>query len=167
MVNISLEKTIEVANSKNMTKHSSLLNIIDFWLFDKWIITFWACLFWSWWCECCSRYQKNSITNSIWLCSSYVKHHCMVHQTNFVVQALFKLNMVCRLENLIQTLYAHFNNGPKRHLELSKLVKIIETYGNKLSKMSKQGGFLYWNLQIRWWVNTTPHFNGQDDFGLY
>jgi hypothetical protein len=73
----------------------------------------------------------------------------MAHQTNFIVQALFKLNMVCRLENLIQTLYAHFNNSLKRHLELNKLVKIIETYGNKLLKMSKQGGFLYWNLQKR------------------
>lgn len=73
----------------------------------------------------------------------------MSHQTNFVVQALFKLNVVCRLENLIQTLYAHFSNSPKRHLELNKLVKIIETYGNKLLKMSKQGGFLYWNLQRR------------------
>ncbi len=91
----------------------------------------------------------------------------MAHQTNFVVQALFKLNMVCKLENLIQTLYAHFRNSPKRHLELSMLVKIIETYGNKLLKMSKQGGFLYWNLQRSWWVNTTPHFNGQDGFGLY
>jgi hypothetical protein len=73
----------------------------------------------------------------------------MAHQTNFVVQVLFKLNMVCRLKNLIQTLYAHFSNNPKRHLELSNLVKIIETYSNKLLKMSKQGGFLYWNLQKR------------------
>jgi hypothetical protein len=73
----------------------------------------------------------------------------MTHQTNFVVQAFFKLNMVCRLENLIQALYAHFSNSPKRHLEFSKLVKITITYGNKILKMSKQGGFLYWNLQRR------------------
>jgi hypothetical protein len=73
----------------------------------------------------------------------------MAHQTNFVVQALFKLKMVCRSKNLIQTLYAHFSSSPKRHLELSNLVKIIETYGNKLLKMSTQGGFLYWNLQRR------------------
>ncbi len=30
MVNISLERMIEVANSKNMTKDSLLLNIVDF-----------------------------------------------------------------------------------------------------------------------------------------
>jgi hypothetical protein len=35
MANISLERVIEVANSKNMTKDSSLLNIIDFWWFDR------------------------------------------------------------------------------------------------------------------------------------
>lgn len=35
MVNISLERVIEVANSKNMTKDSLVLNIIDFWWFDR------------------------------------------------------------------------------------------------------------------------------------
>jgi hypothetical protein len=35
MVNISLERVIEVDNSKNLTKDSLLLNIIDFWWFDR------------------------------------------------------------------------------------------------------------------------------------
>jgi hypothetical protein len=50
------------------------------------------------------------------------------------MQALFKLNMVCRLENLFQTLYAYFNESPKKHLEFNKLVEIMETQGNKLLK---------------------------------
>lgn len=56
------------------------------------------------------------------------------------MQALFKLNMVCRLENLFQTLYAYFSESPKKHLEFNKLVEIMETQGNKLLK----------NVKIRW-----------------
>lgn len=40
--------------------------------------------------------------------------------------------MVCRLENLLQTLYDDFNKSPKKQLELSKLIGIMETQGNKL-----------------------------------
>jgi hypothetical protein len=35
MVNISLERVIEMANLKNMTKDSLLLNIIGFWWFYR------------------------------------------------------------------------------------------------------------------------------------
>jgi uncharacterized protein YaaR (DUF327 family) len=44
------------------------------------------------------------------------------------------------LENLLQTLLAYFNKNPKKHLELSKLVKIMKTKGNKLSK----------NIETKW-----------------
>jgi hypothetical protein len=50
------------------------------------------------------------------------------------MQALFKLNMVCKLENLFQSLYAYFIESPKKHLEFNKLVEIMETQGNKLLK---------------------------------
>jgi hypothetical protein len=46
--------------------------------------------------------------------------------------------MVCRLENLLQTLYDDFNKSPKKQLELSKLIGIMETQGNKLFKNVKK-----------------------------
>jgi hypothetical protein len=41
------------------------------------------------------------------------------------------------LENLIQTPLTYFNKDPKKHLELSKLVKTMKTKGNKLWKNIK------------------------------
>jgi hypothetical protein len=52
--------------------------------------------------------------------------HYMAHWINLAMQTLFKLNMVNRLEDLLQTLYAYFNMNPRMHLELSKLVEIME-----------------------------------------
>jgi hypothetical protein len=50
--------------------------------------------------------------------------------------------MVSKLENLLQTLelYVYFCKSPKRHLEVSQLVEILETKGNKILK----------NLNKRW-----------------
>jgi hypothetical protein len=93
--------------------------------------------FWSWQCECFSRCQDwTYVTSSIGLCSS----HCMTHQTNVVIQALSKLNMICRLENLLQTLYAYSNKSFNRHLKLNKHLEIMEIQGNKLLK----------NVKTRW-----------------
>jgi len=55
----------------------------------------------------------------------------MVHHINLIVQVLSKLNMVNKLESLFQTLYAYFYKSPKRHLELIKVVKIMEIKGNR------------------------------------
>ncbi len=55
----------------------------------------------------------------------------MVHHTNLVVQVLSKLNMVNKLENWFQTLYAYFYKSPRTHLELTKVVKIMEIKGNR------------------------------------
>jgi len=63
----------------------------------------------------------------------------MAHQIDHVLQVLFKLNMVCRLE-LASNFTCLFQSKPKRHLELSKLVEIMETYNNKLLK----------NVKTRW-----------------
>jgi hypothetical protein len=41
---------------------------------------------------------------------------------------------------LFQALLAYFNKNPKKHLEFSKLVKILKTKGNKLSK----------NIKMKW-----------------
>jgi hypothetical protein len=60
----------------------------------------------------------------------YVLHmqgiHYMAHRTNLAMQTLFKLNMVNRLENLLQTLYVNFSMNLIMCLELNKLVEIME-----------------------------------------
>jgi hypothetical protein len=50
----------------------------------------------------------------------------MAHRTNLAIQTLFKLNIVNRLENLLQTLYAYFSMSLIMHLEFNKLVEIME-----------------------------------------
>jgi hypothetical protein len=37
-----------------------------------------------------------------------------IHWINLAKQPLFKLNMVCKLENLLQTLYDDFNKSFKK-----------------------------------------------------
>jgi len=66
--------------------------------------------------------------------------HYMAHQANLATKALSKFNVVYRLENLFQTLYAYFNENPNRHLKFNKLVKIMEIQGNKLIN----------NVKTRW-----------------
>jgi hypothetical protein len=44
--------------------------------------------------------------------------------------ALFSI--VCIVWHIIQTLYAYFAHSPEQHLEFTKLVKIVETKGNKI-----------------------------------
>jgi hypothetical protein len=78
-----------------------------------------------------SRFKgsKTKVTHQIQV--DYVPHmqgiRCMAHRTNLVMQTLFKLNIVFNLENLFQTLYPYFSESTKRHLELKKLVEIMET----------------------------------------
>jgi len=58
--------------------------------------------------------------------------HCMAHWSNLVVQTLSNLPLVFCIENLLQYLYGYFNHSPKRHMEFTKLAKIMETKGNKM-----------------------------------
>jgi hypothetical protein len=46
--------------------------------------------------------------------------HCVAHRTNLVVQTLSHLQMVSRIESLLQTLYNYFSKSFKRHLECMK-----------------------------------------------
>ncbi len=50
-------------------------------------------------------------------------HHCMVHKTNYVMQAFSNLLMVSKLEDLLQFMYAHYLGSPKCHLESLSLSK--------------------------------------------
>ncbi len=54
-----------------------------------------------------------------------IKVHCMVHRTNLAVQTLLGLPLMIKLENLLQTLHSYFAHSPKRHLEFTKLAKLM------------------------------------------
>jgi hypothetical protein len=66
----------------------------------------------------------------------------MAHQTNFEIQTLSSLPLVFRIENLLQCLYDYFNHIPKRHLEFTKLVMIMEFKGTIIFKTLNQDGSL-------------------------
>ncbi len=57
---------------------------------------------------------------------------CMAHHMNLVVQTLSTIPLVKCIESLLQTLHTYFVHSPKRHLEFTKLAKIMETKGNKI-----------------------------------
>jgi len=61
----------------------------------------------------------------------------MVHSTNFAVQTLSHLPMVKRTKSLLSTFYNYFYKSPKKHLEFTKLAKIMETRGVKILKNIK------------------------------
>jgi hypothetical protein len=58
--------------------------------------------------------------------------HYMSHQTNVAVQALSNLPLVSKNETLFQALHSYFTSSPKRYLEFTKLIKIVETSGLKI-----------------------------------
>ncbi len=62
-----------------------------------------------------------------------IRMHYMAHWMNLVVQTLLVFPLVKHIENLfIQTLQAYFAHYTKRHLEFTKLTKIMEIKGNKI-----------------------------------
>ncbi len=61
--------------------------------------------------------------------------HCIPHDTN-----PFNLPLNSCIKNLLQCLYGYFNHSPKKHLEFTKLVEIMEIEGNKI----------LWNIKTRW-----------------
>ncbi len=58
--------------------------------------------------------------------------HCIVHRTNLVVLTLSDLLIVVKIETLLVGVYKYFNHNPKRNLEKSKLVGVMETKGLKI-----------------------------------
>ena len=51
----------------------------------------------------------------------------MSHKTNLAVQALSNLSLVSKIETLFQALHSYFTSSPKRYLEFTKFIKIVET----------------------------------------
>jgi hypothetical protein len=69
----------------------------------------------------------------------------MAHQTNLVLQTLSNLPLIFHIENLLQCLYGYFSYNPKKHLEFTKLIKIMEIKGKIL-----------WNIKTRWIFMINP-----------
>ncbi len=70
----------------------------------------------------------------------FIGIHCMPHIMNLAMQSLFTMPMISKLENFLQMLYGYFSTSPKRHLEFTKLVEIVETKGLKVIQ----------NVKTRW-----------------
>jgi hypothetical protein len=58
--------------------------------------------------------------------------NCIAHSYNLVAQTFSKLSLVAKIEVLLQSMYVYFTHSPKRHMELTKLVEILETKGGKI-----------------------------------
>jgi hypothetical protein len=72
--------------------------------------------------------------------------HCMAHHTNLVVQALSSLSLVSKIERLFTYMHNYFTHNPKRHLETSKLVELLECKGNKILE----------NIKTHWILLLSP-----------
>jgi hypothetical protein len=66
--------------------------------------------------------------------------HCMVHRCNLAFKTLSTLGIVSSIEDLLQSCHAYFAHSPKKHLEFTKLISMMET---KWFKMLK-------NVETRW-----------------
>ncbi len=61
----------------------------------------------------------------------------MAHKTNLVIQILFHLLMVNKIEGFLSTLYIYFCKSCKRHLDFTKFAKIMEIKKAKILKNVK------------------------------
>jgi hypothetical protein len=61
----------------------------------------------------------------------------MTHIINLVIQGLFTMLMVSKLEDLLQTFYGYFSSSPNHHFQFTKLVAIVKIKGPKIN----------WNLK--------------------
>ena len=62
------------------------------------------------------------------------------------MQCLSDLEMVARIETLLAALHKYFSKSPKRHLELQKLVELLESKGKKILQ----------NVKTRWISMLSP-----------
>ncbi len=58
---------------------------------------------------------------------NYIAHRC-----NLAAQTFSKLSLVAKIEVLLQFMYVYFTHSFKKHMELTKLVEILETKGGKI-----------------------------------
>jgi hypothetical protein len=72
--------------------------------------------------------------------------HCIAHRISLVVQALNFLNLVNKIERLFTYMHNYFTHNPKRHLETSKLVELLECKGDKILE----------NIKTHWILMLSP-----------
>ena len=63
--------------------------------------------------------------------------HCSNHKTNLAMHVVSKTAIVSKGESLLSALHTYFSKSPKKCLEFSKLVEIMETKGLKILKHCK------------------------------
>lgn len=73
-------------------------------------------------------------------CPFLIWIHCMAHWCNLDVENLSSLTLVVKIEALLASIYTYYIQSPKRHLECTKLVEIIESRGLKILR----------NIQTQW-----------------
>jgi hypothetical protein len=78
--------------------------------------------------------------------------HCMAHTTNLAIQTLSHLQIVNKIEGLLQTLYNYLSKSFKKNLKLPKLAKLMKTQGGKILKNLKTHWtsmlFLIWHAMV-------------------
>ncbi len=52
------------------------------------------------------------------------------HHTNFIMQTLFKMGIMGKIENVLQSFYDYFFHRPERTQEFVELANVVETKGN-------------------------------------
>ena len=63
--------------------------------------------------------------------------HCRSHKTNVAMHVVSKIAIVSKGVALFSTLHAYFSKSPKKSMEFSKLVEIMETKGSEILKHCK------------------------------
>ena len=66
--------------------------------------------------------------------------HDFAHSTNLAVEAMSGLPFLQKSKGLCKRLYSYFLESPKRHLEFTKLAKVVETEGLNMLR----------HVQTRW-----------------
>jgi hypothetical protein len=65
---------------------------------------------------------------------------------NLAVEALEKLPMLEKIENMLQDQYNYFSKSPKKHMDFLKLAEVMETKGLKILR----------NVKTRWISMLSP-----------
>lgn len=58
----------------------------------------------------------------------------MAHKCNLIIRTLSSLTCVAKIEDLFVSIYTYYNQSPKKHLEHTKLAKVIESKDLKILK---------------------------------
>lgn len=56
----------------------------------------------------------------------------MAYWCNLTMQTLSYVTLIAKIKGLITSMYTYFNQSPKKHLQNTKLVEVIESRGLKI-----------------------------------